>query len=288
MLQFYTPSLADKSLFPSYSKHLAYEYFFSYVDLWGEAIGITIAKSDTALYMHLEEDDCFLLPITEDLPKAMAELEDHCKHSGQRLHLECIPTEQALILQELGYTIEHVPNLDDYLYKSEKLIKLSGKKLQAKRNLISQFEREYTYSVRTLSKKEMRDECYKMASTTWLDSKEGLTKEIKNELRALKRAFDHWDELGFFGILVCVDHNLTAFTVGEIIDEQMAIVHFEKADISYKGIYSVINQLFCSQYLSDVKYVNRQEDAGVEGLRKAKRSYKPDLMVEKYRAKKGI
>lgn len=84
-------------------------------------------------------------------------------------------------------------------------------------------------------------------------------------------------------MLVCVDHHLTAFTVGEIIDNDMAIVHFEKGDTSYIGIYSVINQLFCSQYLSDVKYVNRQEDAGVPGLRKAKESYRPDLMVEKYR-----
>jgi hypothetical protein len=66
----------------------------------------------------------------------------------------------------------------------------------------------------------------------------------------------------------------------------MAIVHFEKGDTSYVGIYSVINQLFCSQYLSDVKYVNRQEDAGVPGLRKAKRSYRPNLMGEKYRVTK--
>jgi len=122
-----------------------------------------------------------------------------------------------------------------------------------------------------------------MASTTWVDTKNSNTKEIQDELRAMRLAFDNWDALGLVGMLVCVDHHLTAFTVGEIIDDQLAIVHFEKGDTSYIGIYSVINQLFCSQYLSDVKYVNRQEDAGVEGLRKAKLSYKPDLMVEKYR-----
>jgi len=186
----------------------------------------------------------------------------------------------------MGYTIEHVRNLDDYLYESEKLIHLGGKKLQAKRNHISQFERAYTYSVRSLSTKELRDECYKMTSTTWVDTKACTTKEIHDELGAIRRTFDNWDELGFVGILVCVDHNLTAFTVGEIIDNEMAIVHFEKGDTSYKGIYSVINQLFCSQYLSDVHYVNRQEDVGVEGLRKAKLSYRPDLMVEKYRVTK--
>ncbi len=283
MLHFYTPSFADKPLFPSYSKYFAYEYFFSYSVLWKEAIGLTICKTDTALYMHLDVDDCFLLPITDDLPKAIAELEAHCSESGQRFHLECVPLEQALELEKMGYTIEHVRALDDYLYESEKLIHLRGRKLQAKRNHISQFERNYTYSVRSLSTKEMRDECYTMASTTWVDTKNSNTKEIQDELRAMRLAFDNWEALGLVGMLVCVDHHLTAFTVGEIIDDQLAIVHFEKGDTSYIGIYSVINQLFCSQYLSDVKYVNRQEDAGVEGLRKAKLSYKPDLMVEKYR-----
>jgi len=237
--------------------------------------------------MHLSVDDCFLLPITDDLPAAIAELENHCKESGQRFHLECVPSEEALQLEQMGYSIEHVRNLDDYLYESNKLIKLSGRKLQSKRNHISQFERKYTYTIRSLDSKELRDECLKMAQTTWLDTKDCATSEINDELIAIKRAFDNWEELGLVGMLVCVDNHLTAFTVGQIIDENMAIVHFEKGDTSYMGIYSVINQLFCSQYLSDVKYVNRQEDAGVEGLRKAKLSYKPDLMVEKYRVTKS-
>jgi hypothetical protein len=286
MLEFYEPSPKDRHLFPHDSRYQAYQYHYSFSVLWKEVVGLTICKTDTAFYLHLAEDDCFLLPVTEDLPAAMAELEAHCRESGQRLQLECVPRKEAQELQAMGYTAEHIRNLDDYLYTSEKLIKLSGRKLQAKRNHISQFERAYTYSVRHLSTKEMREECYTMASTTWLDAQSSTTKEIKDELVALRNTFDNWDELGFVGMLVCVDHHLTAFTVGEIIDDGMAIVHFEKGDTSYIGIYSVINQLFCSQYLSDVTYVNRQEDAGVPGLRKAKLSYRPDLMVEKYRVTK--
>jgi len=283
MLEFYKPSEKDRDLFPTESKYLAYEYYYSYSVIWGEAIGLTICKTDTALYMHLATDDVFLLPITEDLPKAMAELEEHCKKSGQRFQLECVPAEQAQELEKLGYSSVHVRDLDDYLYESQKLIKLRGRKLQSKRNHISQFERKYTYSVRPLRTEEERGECYRMASTTWLENQDEISEEIKAELGALKRTFDNWDNLGLVGILICVDHTLTAFTVGEIIDDKLAIVHFEKADTSYAGIYSVVNQLFCSMYLSDVQYINRQEDAGVPGLRKAKLSYKPDLMVEKYR-----
>ena len=283
MLQFHTPSEEDRNLFPKTSNYLAYEYYYSYSVIWGDSIGLTLCKTDTALYLHLATDDIFLLPITEDLPKAIAELEEYCKESGQRFQLECVPSEQAQELEKLGYTIEHVRDLDDYIYESQKLIKLSGRKLQSKRNHISQFERKYTYSVRPLRTQEERDECYRMASTTWLENQDEINIEIQTELGALRHTFDNWDNLGFVGILICVDHHLTAFTVGEVIDEKLAIVHFEKGDTSYMGIYSVINQLFCSMYLSDVQYINRQEDAGVEGLRKAKLSYKPDLMVEKYR-----
>jgi hypothetical protein len=133
-----------------------------------------------------------------------------------------------------------------------------------------------------MSKQEIREECYHMASTIWLNNQDEITIEMQEELAALRNAFNYWDELGFVGMIICIDHNLTAFTVGEIIDSEMAIIHFEKGDTSYHGVYSVINQLFCSQYLSDIRYINRQEDAGVAGLRKAKLSYIPDLMVEKY------
>jgi hypothetical protein len=283
MLEFHKPSPADKALFEKKSRYLAYEYYFSYCLIWADAIGITVCKTDTALYIHIKEDDVFLLPITDDLPKAMQELRRHCEESGERLQLECVPTEEAEQLRQLGYDVEHTRNLDDYVYESQKLIKLRGKHLQSKRNHISKFEREYTYTVMPLTKKEL-PECLRMARTTWLQGREE-TKEIRDELHAIEVAFEHWDLLGLVGILVCVDHHLTAFTVGEIIDDQLAIVHFEKGDTSYTGIYSVINQLFCSMYLSDVRYINRQEDAGIPGLRKAKLSYQPDLLVEKYRAR---
>ncbi|HAF85149.1 MAG TPA: hypothetical protein DCG32_02015 [Sphaerochaeta sp.] len=283
MLEFHTPSEEDRNLFPTTSNYLAYEYYYSYAVIWGDSVGLTLCKTDTALYLHLAVDDVFLLPLTDDLPKAMAELEQHCKESGQRFQLECVPTEQAQELTQLGYTSEHVRDLDDYLYESQKLIKLSGRKLQSKRNHISQFERKYTYSVRALRTVEERDECYRMASTTWLENQEKISDEINAELGALRRTFDNWDNLGLVGILICVDHHLSAFTVGEVIDDKLAIVHFEKGDTSFTGIYAVINQLFCSMYLSDVQYINRQEDAGVPGLRKAKLSYKPASMVEKYR-----
>ncbi|MGI6433583.1 MAG: DUF2156 domain-containing protein [Sphaerochaetaceae bacterium] len=285
MLDFHIPSGNDKPHFPTSSQYLAYNYYYSFSRIWGPIIDLKLAKTDTALYMRLRDENRFFMPISAHLPKAMEELEEHCRALDKPLILECVPHKEALMLQELGYKIEHVRNQDDYLYTSEKLIKLGGRKLQSKRNHISQFERRYTYSIRSMSKKEIREECFQMASTTWLENKNGATKEMLDELKAIRTTFDLWEELNLVGMIICIDHHLTAFTVGEIIDNQLAIIHFEKGDTSYQGVYSVINQLFCSQYLSDVHLINRQEDAGVAGLRKAKLSYQPDLMGEKYRVK---
>ena len=279
-LHIFTP--ADREYFPKTAKYLAYNYYYSFARLWSEAVDLKVAKTDTAFYLRVREDNRFFLPITDNLPLAMEELEEHCYKLGKPLELVGVPTDEALQLKEMGYNIQRMRNFDDYVYSSEKLIKLSGRKLQSKRNHISQFERNYTYSIMSMSKQEIREECYHMASTIWLNNQNEITIEMQEELAALRNAFNYWDELGFVGMIICIDHNLTAFTVGEIIDSEMAIIHFEKGDTSYHGVYSVINQLFCSQYLSDIRYINRQEDAGVAGLRKAKLSYIPDLMVEKY------
>ena len=284
MLDFQQPTREDAQYFPTSSDYsLSYNVFHSFTEIWGDVIDITIARTKTALYTRLRGGKRFLLPYTENLEAAMAELEAHCKESGDSFIVESVTTEDAMKLQQLGYTIERNRDLDEYLYTSEKLIKLSGRKLQSKRNHISQFERKYTYSIRSMSKKEIREECYTMASTTWIENKDEMNDDIKEELQALRNALDKWDELKLVGMIICIDHHLSAFTIGEEIDENLAIIHFEKGDTHYAGVYPVINQLFCSQYLGDITYINRQEDAGVAGLRKAKKSYRPDLMVEKYR-----
>lgn len=283
MLDFQTLSPSDRSYFPTFTRYLAYNYYYSFARIWGDAIGLKVAKSDVALYMQLRGENRFFLPLTDNLPLAIEELEEYCYTLGKPLVLEGVPSEEAHELKALGYSLERVRNFDDYLYKSENLIKLSGRKLQAKRNHISKFERHYTYTLHPMDKPETRQECYQMASTTWLANQGDVTTAMKEELTALHQAFDAWDELGLLGMVICIDHHLSAFTVGEIIDEEMAIIHFEKGDTTFSGIYSVINQLFCAQYLSDIHYVNRQEDSGVPGLRKAKLSWRPALMVEKYR-----
>lgn len=276
---FHQPTLADQSLFTVGSSLLAYEYQFSYCMLWEPTDHITIAKTDTALYVHNQVQDAFLYPITDDIDAALSELNAYCKETGTRFALECVPKEQAQELEQKGYHIEHTRNLDDYLYSGQKLVTLSGKHLQSKRNHISQFRRDYTYEAQPLTKADIPDVlnldwCWKQSNTD--------DKETEQERSAIRRALTYWEELGFIGTTIRIDGKLVAFTIGEIVDKTLAISHFEKADTSYMGVYSVINQAYAEMYLADILYVNRQEDVGLEGLRKSKLSYHPVMMVEKY------
>ncbi|MFA6845696.1 MAG: phosphatidylglycerol lysyltransferase domain-containing protein [Sphaerochaetaceae bacterium] len=283
MLEFHVPSLSDKQYFTVGSSLLAYEYQFSYCMLWQETDRITVCKTEVAFYIHNNAQGAFLLPITEHLDKALVELEDFCMQTDTPFVLECVPKEQALALKQEGFHIEHTRDLDDYLYSGEKLVTLSGKHLQSKRNHISQFKRDYSYTVSFLTEKDIPD-CLAL-DWLWIQKNED-EKETREERIAIKRAFKYWKEIGFIGAVIRIEGKLVAFTIGEIIDSRLAISHFEKADVNYLGIYSVINQEYASLFLKDIQYVNRQEDVGLEGLRRSKLSYHPLLMVEKYKVTK--
>ena len=95
------------------------------------------------------------------------------------------------------------------------------------------------------------------------------------------------EELGLTGGAILLDGKIKAFTVGERLNDDMQLIHIEKADSEINGLFPMINQQYVLHECADVQYINREEDMGVEGMRKAKRSYYPDFMVKKYFAAKG-
>jgi hypothetical protein len=105
---------------------------------------------------------------------------------------------------------------------------------------------------------------------------------LLNESIAIKEAFTHFDELGLKGGAILVNEKLEAFTLGEPLNRDTVVIHIEKANSAYEGLYSLINQAFLENEWSEYTYVNREQDLGEEGLRKAKESYFPHHMVNKY------
>lgn len=170
----------------------------------------------------------------------------------------------------------------DYVYSRESLATLKGKKLHGKRNHINKFLSKYPdYEYRKLDKSMIKD-CIALYDQ-WIEEKdEKESKSMEDEKRSVQLALHNMEELGLTGGTIYIDGKLCAFTVGERLHPHIQLIHIEKANTEYEGIFPMINQQYILHECEGVELVNREEDMGIEGMRKAKRSYNPLKMVEKY------
>lgn len=173
----------------------------------------------------------------------------------------------------------------DYVYKVENLAKLSGKKYHSKRNHISYFEKNFNWSYEAITPESLI-ECIELNEKWYADNIDKDPEGIKAERQVLDFAFENFERLNYRGGLLRIDGKLVAFTFGEKLNNSTFDTHFEKALSSVRGAYPMINMMFAREGISDFEFVNREDDTGSEGLRKAKLSYHPDKMIEKYTAVK--
>ncbi|MFX0077227.1 MAG: DUF2156 domain-containing protein, partial [Candidatus Hermodarchaeota archaeon] len=168
----------------------------------------------------------------------------------------------------------------DYLYEVEELKALPGNRHRQNRRWLNKFLQTYDYQFKILTEdlidksKELQLEWCLMRQC---EDDEGLTQEQE----AIYEALDNFTTLGFKGALICVEDKCAGYTFGEMLNSDTLVIHVEKAHIEYSGGYQAIGNLFLNNVYSDVKFVNREQDLGVEGLRRAKESYKPIKMVKK-------
>ncbi len=174
-------------------------------------------------------------------------------------------------------------NTFDYIYRTEDLIHLKGKKLHSKRNHLNKFNATYTYEYRRITA-DMVDACMDVYKK-WLEGKDVYEPGILSEMKALKFILPNMDALGLVGGSIFIGGKLVAFTLGEQVTNDYAVIHIEKADHDFPGLYAVINQQFAMHEWSHLPYINREEDMGIEGMRKAKLSYHPVKLIEKFDAK---
>lgn len=192
-----------------------------------------------------------------------------------------------IIEEHFPDTFDIKPDRDfsDYIYTRDKLINLSGKKLQSKRNHINKFKNLYPdYRYRELTP-ELIPQCLELERqwrrTSKDDNGDVPDEDLSEELRSMTRAFNRWDRLGLVGGTIFVGDKLVAFTFGCPINQCTFDVCVEKADVNYEGAFTIINQEFVKHLPEQYYYINREEDMGDEGLRRAKLSYKPDILLEK-------
>lgn len=183
------------------------------------------------------------------------------------------------------FTISTSPDQWDYLYLREDLVQLSGSRYHGKRNHIARFKKTYPdFSFTPITPENIAD-CRKI-SEEWYEHrrKENIPGASLDE-KVVKRALSHFQELPFTGGLLYADKQPVAFTIGEPVNSQTYAVHIEKAFSWVPGAYPMINQCYAAAFMDGYTYVNREEDDGIEGLRKAKQSYHPCRMVEKQTAR---
>ena len=182
-----------------------------------------------------------------------------------------------------GLTVEESRGHWDYLYSVTELIELGGNRFHKKKNLLNQFKKNYTFKYVPLT-----DELINMAGEmqedwcTWRDCESSAQLFAEND--AIDRVLKNYEKLkGLLGGAILVDNKMVAYTVAEKISKDSVIIHFEKGSPDYKGVYQAINQMFLEHSCKDLTTVNREQDLGDEGLRKAKLSYNPIDFIKKYK-----
>lgn len=176
------------------------------------------------------------------------------------------------------YKVEKMEDYADYVYETEKMINLSGKKLHSKKNHLNKFKKTYNYEYLDIKPDDKEDVL--TAYDKWADISD---KYLRAERESIGDIIENMDYLGIKGAMLKVDGQVVAFTFGDKLTANMAVIHIEKANTDYYGSYAAINQMFAENQWSEFTYLNREDDCGLEGLQKAKKSYQPVFMVEKYK-----
>lgn len=248
---------------------------------YGEGLVLLAGEGDHAV---------FYPPVGySDLPEIYGELADTALRKGLRPDFTRIPEKhvKSLLASSLApaLTVEEDRDNHDYVYHTDSLAYLKGWRLDGKRGFVRKFASNYSYHYLAYCRC-MKDKCLKMARV-WLHSKSGsdaeIPRELMNEFDALNELLQNYDVLGCVGGVICVEGTPAAFTFGEGLNRSTFVVHFEKADTRLIGSYQTVNQMFVqSEALGRFEWVNREQDLGVPGLRKAKESYVPAKMEKKY------
>lgn len=169
----------------------------------------------------------------------------------------------------------------DYVYSVEELTKLSGKRFHSKKNHVNKFKKLYPDFMYEKINSGNAKECIKLLEK-WLDNKDFNEAALAEEREAVTELMTNWDNLDITGGAIRVNGEMVAFSIGEPLCGETAVIHLEHADTSFEGAFAIMNQQFLENEWQDFVYVNREEDMGIPGMRKAKESYRPVFMVEKY------
>ena len=291
MLDFQSVSIEDREQIEKYLEFLEEpfcDFTFGNLFLWSVVENTKIAFLNNFLFIRFSDDEKFYysFPIGENEIKNEIDLiiED-AKNNNKKFQLVCLNKKQIKVLKNIyGGKIEINKNRNafDYVYSVEKLASLKGRKYHSKKNHFNSFKNNYDFIYEEINEENI-SECINFAKE-WYEANELETALLK-EQKVLNCAFENYFKLNLIGALIKINEKVVAFCIGEkMYKDNMFCTHFEKASPDFPKAYTAINKLFSEFTINNFEFVNREDDAGNEGLRKAKLSYYPEFILEKYYA----
>lgn len=292
MLDFKVIEMSDKPWIDSLLKISDFrgcEYCFANNMAWRRMYDTKITRyKDFYISCSFKDGIYFTFPAGGgDYREVFGEMKKFAESHNFPLVINSVTPDKFSLFEELflkdSYTISTDEGGWDYVYNSSDLAELKGKKYHGKRNHLKKLL-EKNYSYEPLTEKDF-DSCITYAVNTYnRDSAYDDYSKVCEQF-AINTYFSNFRELGLCGGVLKMNGEIIAFTIGERINSDTLGVHIEKARADIDGAYPAINNLFVKSAGQDFAYINREEDLGIEGLRKAKRSYHPSFMIEKYTVK---
>ena len=287
--------LSQKKMMKSYFDLVDYkacEYSFMTLYMWQHIYNTHVMEKDDTMYVFGHDDKRYfsIVPVSKKKrwERDLIELEkifQKCFNSA-KIVMRAVPEEYAKFIEEEHpdrFNIYKERDAFDYVYDADKLRTLSGRKLHAKKNHFNSFLKEYEgrYQYKRLTEKSQFNDALDVMKR-WAENKT-IDDTIEVESEMVEKIFKNYEQHKDTKIGgIYIDGRLEAFTFADMLKEDMVCVHIEKANPEIRGLYPAINKIFLCEEYPDVKFVNREDDLGLENLRKAKMSYNPIELIEKY------
>ncbi|NDY72503.1 hypothetical protein DO021_13045 [Desulfobacter hydrogenophilus] len=260
------------------------EYSFVNLFCWQNLYRYSWFFYENSLVIHDDRSQTLFMPIGEDLePDELFALSKKAVAAGLSGNIGLVPESYVAIWPDIDryFSITSDRDAADYVYLTEDLAELKGNKLHKKKNLISQFKRAYpAHSIVPINEENCKD--LMQFERRLLAGMPSISSSLVEESDAMTMAFSHWNDLGLSGLILLVEDEIAAFAVFSPLSSDTWDVHFEKADVSFKGAAQMINYETANFLEGTARYINREQDLGIPGLRQAKLSYAPHALIEPY------
>lgn len=281
-------TIEDKPVFDRfYEKYppVHSDYVFTTLVSWMEYANYHFAvyKDNLILYSNIEGQIRFRPPIGEYKKEVFDEVLKLAEKQESDYPFGMIPENTKNWMQEIYPSFKFVEhrNYFDYVYLAKDLAELSGSSYSKIRNRLNKFKREYTYDVEEINDNNMADvKQFLNRWCLWRDCEADPL--LDNERKSILFSMNNFFKLKLYGIAIRIAGKVEAISVFEKINNDTAVVHYEKGSPDYDGIYKAINQETANILQKKVLFINRESDMGIPGLRKSKESYRPNHMIKVY------